>query len=139
MTNKLRFLKMMPILVILIFLSGCGHRERSMLNKVSLKMNKEQVKKELGEPDEILCPIINEKNERIDYWIYSLGTLNLAQYHKLMDSVWGFVFVYPLYPVGVIMRAFMESDHVYHDYYLKFVNDLLTKWDMRKNLLINKK
>jgi hypothetical protein len=69
---KGKFQKIIPVLILLLFLSGCA-TSASNLKKVSLGMTKDQVEETLGEPTVARGSIMNKYGQVILVWEYKLA------------------------------------------------------------------
>ncbi len=142
------------LFISLLGLSGCGIRQKSWLSNLSSGMNKKQVKSKMGQPDFVHTPTTNIKGETIDIWEYELATTDENQWSKqfaasfsltLMSLTLGFIPGFPreLYaltiPISYAPLIFMDSPYDYNTYFLKFVNDFLSKWGSASDVGLDKK
>jgi hypothetical protein len=88
----------------------------------------------MGKPDEIHCPITTSNGDVLDIWEYSLATIDENQHTRRAAVAFGCFLLWPLLPIGLIALACMESEYSYDNYFLKFVNNLLTQWGRRADV-----
>lgn len=122
------------IIPAIVILSGCGVRKKSLLLKLSSGMTKEEVKLKIGQPDEIRNPVTVSNGDVIDIWEYSLATVDENQESKRLGVAIGCFCLCPLLPLGFIPLACMDSPYTYDTYFLKFVNELLSRWGRRSDV-----
>lgn len=116
-----------------IFLSGCGIRKKNLLNALVPNMTKKEVIAKMGKPDTISSPFIDKKGNTIDLWEYSLATVNENQESKQLGATILSCFICPI--LAFIPVLCMESPYSYEDYFLKFVNSLLSSWGKKAQIL----
>lgn len=121
------------IMPVLIFVSGCGVRKKSLLLKLSKGMAQSEVRSKIGKPDEIHSSNIDWLGNTTDIWEYSLATVDVHKENRhLTLQLCGWLLFWPL----LCFPMTWESPYEYDNYLLEFVNKLLTKWgkesDMRE-------
>lgn len=128
---NIRFFFIAFIVPAMLLLSGCGIRNKNLLRKLSPGLTKKEVRSKMGKPHEILCPVTNSNGDIIDIWEYSLATVDENQENKrLIFQLGGWFLFWPL----LCVPAAWESPYSYDIYFLKFVNELLSKWGRRSDL-----
>lgn len=120
------------IIPILILVSGCGVRKKSLLLKLSKGMAQSEVKSKIGKPDEILSSTTDLLGNTTDIWEYNLATVDVNKENRHITlQLCGWLLFWPL----LCFPMTWESPYDYDSYLLKFVNNFLTKWgratDMR--------
>lgn len=141
---NMRFIiKIGLFLPLLVLLSGCGIKQKKLLNKLSIGMTKVEVKSKMGEPDEIHAPIKDNDGNVVDIWEYNLAAIDENQVVKQFSVSFPLALLglslqfIPGFPLAValmfscssfIPAAVMESPYHYETYLIKFVNDILAHW-----------
>lgn len=136
------YLKTILLLPILFLVSGCGVHKKSWLSNISVGMNKKQVKSKMGQPDFVHSSIKDTNGDIIDIWEYELATTNENQFTKRFAASFplsmlslGLTLTPGLQllglltsPLAYIPLVCMDSPFEYDTYYLKFINEILSKW-----------
>ena len=125
-----RFPSILLILPVLVLLSGCGIRNKKVLNKLRLNMTKNEVVDQIGKPDEIYCPTIHRNGDIEDVWEYNLATVDENKLNRgLAQRICGLFLFWPL----LCFPSTWESPYEYHIYLLQFINDHLFRWGKKSD------
>lgn len=124
--NIRSFFIVLCIAPLVMLLSGCGVRKKSLLCKLAPGMTKNTVIQKLGRPDEMSCPYIDDRGDLIEVWHYNLATVDKNQQSRLFYATFGTWLLCP--PLVFVPRLCMESPYEYDFYFLEFVNNWLSRW-----------
>ncbi len=128
-----KFFSIVAIIGLALALSGCGPRQKKLLNKLSVGMIKREVESKMGKPDEIHCPVTTRRGDVIDIWEYNLATVDREKENRrIAFQLCGWFLFWPL----LCFPYAWESSYEYDTYFLKFVNNLLLQWGKRMDVAL---
>ena|SRR6185436_7777211 len=130
--NIRSFFVVLCLVPLLVLLSGCGVRKKSLLCKLAPGMSKNMVKQKLGRPDEMSCPLIDDKGNIVEMWYYNLASVDENQQSRVLSATLGTWLLCP--PLVFLPGLCMQSPYEYDCYFLEFVNNWLCRWGARADI-----
>lgn len=132
MDVKMKYLRLFA-LVLIILVPACA-RKKQAAKMLSLRKNMTmgQVCSRLGEPDAIAASCVDREGKEIDVWKYNLGIRDEEKHNtKVMFQVGGWLLFWPL----LCFPQAWGSSWNYEEYFLKFVNKLLSSWGRKTDII----